>query len=48
MPDVIAKAYLIMLKRLLEYTFLCVILLLYDENFVALHSIKVDGINLST
>ena len=33
-------------KRLLKYTFLCVILLLFDENFVTLHPIKVDGINL--
>lgn len=47
MLDEIAQEQRIMLKkRLLEYTFLCVILLLFDENFVTLHPIKVNDINL--
>lgn len=46
MPNEIAQEYRIMLKRLLECTFLCITLLLFDGNFVTLHQIKVDGINL--
>ena len=33
-------------KRLLECTFLCIILRLVDDNFVNSHPIKVDDINL--
>ena len=46
MPSEIAQEYQIMVKRLLEYTFLCIMLLLFDEDFVTLRSIKVYIITL--